>query len=339
MKIRLSIADVFGLPPEQARFDTSEVATPVSGQVWQIPPEHGHGRVFISALLGNASLALMESTFHRDTEIYAEVVAQPNLSFTVYLEGSLVNDTAGSPPVRIGRQETLFARYPATTARTDSHVSSHFKGGERGCFLTIHLSPNWLESAEESFVLERLGNTLSHGVHNSGLASQWMLAVAHEVVQCTHQPHIQWHYLSAKVLELWSHQLELLRKLSLPRTVAPRMKAADLACIHKAAQILVSEMCNPPTLIELAWRVGINDNKLKSGFRTVYGTSAFSFLQKQRLQRARQLIGEEGVGVMQAAQMVGFRSPSHFSAIFKEAFGVSPSGLSLAPDTASPPPS
>jgi AraC-like DNA-binding protein len=338
LTLRLSIADLFGLPPEQARFDTTEVAAPASGQVWQLPPEHGQGRVFIAPLLGDASLALMESTFHQDTEIYADVVAQPNLSFTVCLEGSLVNDTAGSKPVRIVRQETLFARYPGTTSHTDSHVSSHFKGGERGCFLTIHLSQNWLESAEDAFVLDRLGNAFQHGVHNSGLASQWMLAVAHEVVHCTRQPRIQWHYLSAKVLELWSHQLELLRKLSLPSTVVPRMKAADLACIHQAAQILVSEMRDPPTLIELAWRVGINDNKLKSGFRMVYGTSAFSFLQKQRLQRARQLIGEEGVGVMQAAQMVGFRSPSHFSAIFKEAFGVSPSGLSLISGTASSPP-
>lgn len=339
MTIRLSIADLFGLPPEQARFDTTEVAAPASGQVWQLPPEHGQGRVFIAPLLGDASLALMESTFHQDTVIYADVVAQPNLSFTVCLEGSLVNDTAGSQPVRIARQETLFARYPGTTSHADSHVSSHFKGGERGCFLTIHLSQKWLESAEDAFVLDLLGNALLHGVHHCGLGSQWMLAVAHEVVQCTHQPHIQWHYLSAKVLELWSHQLELLRKLSLPRNVVPRIKAVDLACIHKAAHILVSEMCNPPTLIELAWRVGINDNKLKSGFRTVYGTSAFSFLQKQRLQRARQLISEDGVGVMQAAQMVGFRSPSHFSAIFKEAFGVSPSGLALAPDAASLPPS
>ncbi|MET3493997.1 helix-turn-helix transcriptional regulator [Variovorax boronicumulans] len=339
MKNRVSIADLFGLPPEQARFDTSEVSAPASGKVWQIPPRYGQGRVFIVPLLGDASLALMESTFIEDTEIYANVVAQPNLSFTVCLEGSLVNVTAGRKPVRVSRHETLFARYPSMESRTESHVTSHFKGGERGCFLTIHLSPNWLEAADEAFLHDVLGNSFWHGVYNSGLASQWMLGVAREVVQCTHQPRMQWHYLSAKVLELWSQQLELLRKLSLPGAAAARMKASDLACIHQAAEILVSEMRDPPTLIELAWRVGINDNKLKSGFRLVYGTSAFSFLQKQRLQRARQLIGEEGIGVMQAAQMVGFRSPSHFSAIFKETFGVSPSGLSLMPDTAPAPPS
>jgi len=45
------------------------------------------------------------------------------------------------------------------------------------------------------------------------------------------------------------------------------LRLADIERIHEARDILISNMQNPPSLFNLARQVGLNDTKLKRGFR------------------------------------------------------------------------
>jgi AraC-like DNA-binding protein len=83
----------------------------------------------------------------------------------------------------------------------------------------------------------------------------------------------------------------------------------------------------PPTLSELAKAVGINEYKLKKGFKETFGNTVFGYLADTRLELARIELFEKKKSVSQLAFELGYSSIQHFSNAFKKKFGVSPGRL------------
>ena len=102
------------------------------------------------------------------------------------------------------------------------------------------------------------------------------------------------------------------------------LKPDDIERIHEARDILVRQMEHPPSLLELARLVGLNDYTLKRGFREVFDTTAFGYLHDYRLEKARQLLQERRLNVSEVARAVGFGSSSYLSRAFRKKHGVSP---------------
>lgn len=80
-----------------------------------------------------------------------------------------------------------------------------------------------------------------------------------------------------------------------------------------------------PSLKELAHQHGINEYKLKIGFRQIYNTSVFRFQKDQRLKRAHNFIMDSDLSLTRIADICGFKSFPHFSKIFKKKYGYNPS--------------
>jgi AraC-like DNA-binding protein len=133
-------------------------------------------------------------------------------------------------------------------------------------------------------------------------------------------------FLEGKVLELISHV-----RFSADRhtytassTAAVNLMADDYERMWQAKTILDENLESPPSILELAKLVGVNEFKLKNGFRQVYGTTPYKYLADQRLETARQLLWERRVNVTEAAFSVGYSNLSHFAKIFRAKFGVNP---------------
>jgi len=112
------------------------------------------------------------------------------------------------------------------------------------------------------------------------------------------------------------------------------LKASDIERIYHAKDILISQYDNPPTLLDLARRVGVNDNKLKLGFREVFGITVFGYLHNYRMEMAQMLLQEGKQSVAEVASHVGYSNPGHFAAAFKRKFGMSPKVCRLGRKTA-----
>ena len=97
--------------------------------------------------------------------------------------------------------------------------------------------------------------------------------------------------------------------------------------IYAARDYLVTNMENPPSLVELARFAGMNQQKLKCGFRRIFDESAFGYLQQHRLEEARKLLLDGQLSVSEIALHVGYAHFGHFASIFKRKFGVSPSDI------------
>ena len=94
--------------------------------------------------------------------------------------------------------------------------------------------------------------------------------------------------------------------------------------IKRAKQIIISRMQEPPTLQALADEIGLSINKLKEGFKQIYGDSVFSFLFDYKMEVARQLLETGSHNVNEVGLKVGYSTASHFITAFKKKFGTTP---------------
>lgn len=90
-----------------------------------------------------------------------------------------------------------------------------------------------------------------------------------------------------------------------------------------ARERLLEDLSAPPTITELAKEVGLNQLKLKRGFRLMFGMGIYSLFQCHRMERARELLCHHNV--TETALILGYSNISHFSAAFRKQFGVLPS--------------
>ncbi len=148
-----------------------------------------------------------------------------------------------------------------------------------------------------------------------------------QILSCPYQGIARQIYLESKVLELISLQLiQLIQSQSeiISSSSSGYLQPDDIERIHQAKSILEANLENPPSLMELAREVQLNDYKLKRGFKEVFGTTTFGYLQKIRMERGKNLLAERMLTVGGVAQTVGYKSPSRFCDAFKKHFGITP---------------
>lgn len=157
-----------------------------------------------------------------------------------------------------------------------------------------------------------------------GVTTPAMQMTLHQILNCPLQGSIRRVYLESKAVELIVLKLAQINELKqLPKS-KPILKADDIERIYVAKEILLRDIEYPPSLMMLSKLSGLNDYKLKQGFRQVFGTTVFGYLRAYRMEQARQLLIEGQMTVSEVARLVGYSSLSRFSLAFKQQFGVSP---------------
>lgn len=152
-----------------------------------------------------------------------------------------------------------------------------------------------------------------------GLVTPEMRLALQQLLNCPFQGVTKRMYLESKILELLA-----LMTVQEQSRVVPRLQMDEVDRVHTAQKILLQRIDHPPSLIELARLVGLNDNALKRGFRRVFGTTVFGYLHDYRLEQARQLLASGDMNASEVAAMIGFKNRSYFSKAFRKKFGINP---------------
>jgi AraC-like DNA-binding protein len=158
----------------------------------------------------------------------------------------------------------------------------------------------------------------------SGTTTPTMQTVVQQILHCPFHGMVKRMYLESKIWELMALLIaQELDRCTDQQPVHP-LKPDDVDRIYQARAILLQRIDDPPSLIELARQVGLNDCTLKRGFRQVFGQTAFGLLHDYRLEQARQLLEERRLNVSEIARAIGFANRSYFAAAFRKKFGASP---------------
>jgi AraC-like DNA-binding protein len=94
--------------------------------------------------------------------------------------------------------------------------------------------------------------------------------------------------------------------------------------IRRARNILSREYANPPALPDLARQLGISETQLKSGFKSMTGTTVLQYCIRKRIDAARLLLHENHHSISEIADIVGYQDHSAFSRAFQRLSGCSP---------------
>ncbi|VVS94562.1 helix-turn-helix transcriptional regulator [Desulfoluna spongiiphila] len=149
-----------------------------------------------------------------------------------------------------------------------------------------------------------------------------MQSACHQILTCPFTGGCRDLFLESKALELLSLQVNALS--SSPDASGRGLTRRDTDRIHDARDCLISDLKHPPTIAMLARQTGINETKLKAGFRSVYGTTIFDYLRRHKMEVARIWLEEGGKNVSEAAYDVGYSNVSHFIRAYRTVFGVNP---------------
>jgi AraC-like DNA-binding protein len=129
-------------------------------------------------------------------------------------------------------------------------------------------------------------------------------------------------YLEAKTMELLLLQWQQLTSPAAPGKMPWRKE--DLDKMHLAREILQQHIQDPPSLTELARLCGLNEFKLKKGFREVFGTTVFGYFNSLRLEQAHHLLRNTRLSISEIAYQTGWAHPQHFHRAFKKQYGITP---------------
>lgn len=131
-------------------------------------------------------------------------------------------------------------------------------------------------------------------------------------------------------LDLHIHALSLLSEqfnlLAPQQSAASPLTASDVEKVERARTILSEQLHNTLTVGYLATAVGINEHKLKEGFRYLFDSTPARMLLDLRMRKAMTLL-EAGQQVAQAAWQVGYKYPNNFTVAFTRYFGRSPKSI------------
>jgi AraC-like DNA-binding protein len=102
-------------------------------------------------------------------------------------------------------------------------------------------------------------------------------------------------------------------------------RPSDILMIQNLYDYILEHLDSPlPSVKELSYIFGTNENKLKYGFKQLFRTSIYQFYIIERLKKAHLLIQQTKIPLKSIATMTGFNTYPNFSKGFKKHFGYTP---------------
>lgn len=92
-------------------------------------------------------------------------------------------------------------------------------------------------------------------------------------------------------------------------------------------EIVEANFASPITIEQLAYLSGRSLASFKRDFNDLYNMPPSEWIRIKRLNKAKEALENTDLSILDVCYMVGFENPSHFSRIFKEHFGYSPSAI------------
>ena len=103
-----------------------------------------------------------------------------------------------------------------------------------------------------------------------------------------------------------------------------RTKLYDIPALELAKSIIEKDPIKHIYISDLADIAGINEFKLKLGFRELFQTSPYQYRLHLCLEKAKYLLEETDDTIDEIASKVGFETYNGFSTAFKKAYQVAP---------------
>lgn len=248
------------------------------------------------------------------------------LRFTLSGNGTIFNN--------VNKQQYTFnANQQNIIYMPDLDGTGQYDTGQSYRFFEVHFAKEkFLQLAEHSTkALQVLADDADTGRYTQlsehNLPISWaMQHCIRDILDCDYPEGLKRMFIESKCIELLVLQAEAFERAISQKEPAALHSAYDRECIYHARDYLIANIHQPPSVAELAKLCGINEFKLKQGFKGLFDNSIFGYLSDYRLNHAKELL-LEGISIKSVAFMLGYSSVQHFSNAFRKKFAVTPGKL------------
>lgn len=325
-KIRISPVDFEELSREQgsvgerSQESSKGISRAAKEPLWR-------GRILVETVRPGLTLYTLNILVHMDVELDMELT-EPAVGFVLALEGNSIlrvpgtSERVSSLPITGGHDLAAVCRpeklnLPLRSGQWHRMIKLQMDVGEiarliDGQDLTIpeSLRPVLLPSKPWRPQVRR---TLSPALE----------CIGYQMLNCPFLGTARRLFMEGKALEILAHELHGSMETSSKERGGYSQE--DFERLEHARRILQEEYSDPPTILALSRRIGMNDYKLKRGFREIYDITIFGYVRKLRMEKARALLELGHLNVTEVAMETGYSCLGHFAAAFKKRFGVLPS--------------
>ncbi|WP_257669865.1 helix-turn-helix transcriptional regulator [Parapedobacter tibetensis] len=147
----------------------------------------------------------------------------------------------------------------------------------------------------------------------------------HELQHCTYTGEMKKLFYESKIAELFL--IQAIQAETFDGAKVQSLSTQDEMRLHMAKEFIEMNILEPLNMRRICQETGLNDFKLKKGFKELFGTTVFEYLSKLRMQYARKLLLDTSYSVFEIAYTLGYSEPYNFTKAFKRHFGYVPSKL------------
>ena len=188
----------------------------------------------------------------------------------------------------------------------------------------VALNRFWGESKLMDDFISHINENITDSLFkNAPIINSRIYSVIQEIKDCLFDGLSRRIYLESKTYEL----IALLYEGTDNRRSGFDLSPKDKERLHEAALIIRDNIETPYSIIELAHKVGINQTKLKRGFKLLFGNTVFGYLQDIRMNLAKKYLLDTQMSVHEIGVRVGYQNTSNFSTAFKNTHGYKPTKL------------
>jgi len=153
-----------------------------------------------------------------------------------------------------------------------------------------------------------------------GWISSKISYIINEMLECTYEEPVR---------QLYCDNLfkELLLLLLMQKQGNGNDYTTYMQILYEARSIIEKNISQHFSTSEIAQQVGLNEAKLKSGFKQVFGIGLFQFMLQAKMQKAWTLVLQSNLPVKEIARRTGYTTMQNFLTAFKRYFNATPGSL------------
>jgi AraC family transcriptional regulator, transcriptional activator of the genes for pyochelin and ferripyochelin receptors len=293
------------------------------------PPQLGLGEHRLFDLQHGLEIYIETAWYWRPLYLDYQAISADSLLANFYLEG---NRRMVNPGIQIETDREEMAGENCLFYSTGGRAIEYYPAEQQLKSLSIAIDLDRLHSFGYSEVphnspllRQLIQGQPTNGFHQSlNHIDPIVRHTLHQILNCPYQGMVKRMYLESKAIELLAMQFHYFNETNSSEPVVPHLNSADIERLHLARDILQQNFDNPPSLMGLAKQVGLNDYKLKQGFRHLFGRTVFGYVHSCRMQQAQELLIDRNLSIATVAQRVGYASTSQFSHAFKRYLDMTP---------------
>jgi AraC-like DNA-binding protein len=177
--------------------------------------------------------------------------------------------------------------------------------------------------------LKRFAEDILSG-KNVMLSEQWgaidspIQQVLQQIIHCKYNEEMKKLFLLSKSVELLVLCAEAYEHTRQEQFIK---SPADKEKLIAVRDIINERVQDPPNLSQIARMVGLNEYKLKRGFKEVFNNTVFGYLADQRLHLAQRYLRDTRKTAAEISFELGFATPQHFNNAFRKKFGITPAAV------------